>query len=143
MPAHHTRTADAQYLEAAATRNFSGLFAEAKYAPLHADLARDIDKAMQELAAFCDDVFCPHDTHALHAEMRDLTASMACLGFASPERLTQFAHLRATVEGLWLAKRNTFALAPLAQHEYTRMLLRLDLALVRLKVQVLLKQIEG
>lgn len=140
MSAHPTQQVN---LEAAATRNFSGLFAKVQYAPLHADLAKDIDKAMRELETFCDDVFNPHETQALHAERRDLSASMRRPGFASPERLAQFAQLRATVEALWIAKKKISAPAPLEQHEYSRMLLRLDLALVRLKVQVLLQQIEG
>ena len=134
-------------LDAAVSRNFSALFDKVKYAPPHTDLARDIDRAMRELATFCDEAFPPHDTHELHAEMRDLAASMQRCDFVSPERLAQFAQLRATVERLWTARtrdtkysKHTEAPTPLAQHEYTRVLLRLDLALVRLKVQVLLQQ---
>lgn len=144
MSAHPTRGAEAQFLEAAATRNFSNLFAEVKYAPLHGDLAEDIDRAMRELVAVCDGTFSPDQTHEIHAEVRDLAASMARPGFVSPERLAQFAQLRAMVEGLWNVRaRNSLfppARTPLDKREYTRMLLRLDLVLVRLKVQVLLRQ---
>jgi hypothetical protein len=135
-------------LDAAASRKFTALFDKVKYAPPHTNLARDIDMAMRELAAFCDEAFAPTHTHELHAEMRDLVASMQRHDFVCPERLAQFAQLRARVEGLWTSSgyfaprsKNVNALTPL-QHEYARVLLRLDLALVRFKVQVLLLQLE-
>jgi len=139
-------------VEAAATRNFSALFEKVKCLPLHADLARDIETAMRELAWFCDETFPPHETQELHTEMREIAASMGRKGFVCPERLTQFAGLRATVERLWSTRprnalsrprRAEFTPSELSLHEHTRVLLRLDLALVRLKVQVLLQQIQS
>jgi hypothetical protein len=133
--------------ETAASRSFSALFD--KVACPQASLARDVDRAMRELALFCDEAFPPHDTHELRAEMRDLVASIQRRDFVSSPRLAQFAQLRALVERLWTARPGSterFAAlttpTPLLKHEYTRVLLRFDLALVRLKVQVLMKQIQ-
>lgn len=150
MHVQHARACD---IEAAMARNLSAMFDKAEQAQhhhaLHADLTRDLERAMHELGAFCDEAFAPHDTHELHAEMRDIAASMRRPDFVSPARLTQFAQLRATVERMWttrarnaLSVRTLAPLTPLAQYEYTRVLLRLDLALVRLKVQVLMRQLE-
>ena len=47
--------------ETAASRSFSALFD--KVACPQASLARDVERAMRELALFCDEAFPPHDTH--------------------------------------------------------------------------------
>jgi hypothetical protein len=139
----------AHEVEAAATRNFAALFDKFAHTPQQVNLLRDIDRAVRELAVFCDGAFPPHDTHEVHAEIADLAAGMLRRDFVSPERLAQFAQLRALVERAWTARtknaRYTDTFPPithLAQHEYTRVLLRFDLALVRFKVQVLLQQIQ-
>jgi hypothetical protein len=141
-----TPHAHAPHLEIAASRSFTHLFAKAKYCHVHTELASDIERAMRELAVVCDEIFYPHETHDIRMEMRDLAASMERPDFVSPERLAQFAQLRATVQGLLETRQRNahvipFALTPHAKHEYMRMLLRMDLALVRLKVQVLLQQL--
>ncbi len=74
-------------------------------------------------------------------ELRELAACLRDGGLVCPKLLAQLAQLRALVELLWATR--ALSRAPLAQHEYTRTLLHLDLALVRLKMQVLLRQMEG
>jgi hypothetical protein len=144
----HSENSHPPDLDAAASRKFTALFDKVKYAPPHTNLACDIEKAMHKLSAFCDEAFAPTHTPELHAEMRDLVDSMQRHDFVCPERLAQFAQLRARVERLWNSSacfpprsKNVNALTPL-QHEYARVLLRLDLALVRFKMLVLLQQLE-
>jgi hypothetical protein len=137
-------------LEASGTRSLSALFGKVNHASVHTELAREINEATRALTLFLDEAFPPHETHEVHAEMRDLAASMRTCEFLSPTRLAQFAQLRALDERLWTARAHNMlydkTLEPfteLDKHEYTRVMLRLDLALVRLKVQVLLEQVHG
>jgi hypothetical protein len=104
-------------------------------APLGAGHARELGEAMRALGLMCDEMFPPHETQEVHAELADLHASLRRGDIVSGERLAQLAELRLHVERLWA--RSPGACAPLTQLDYTRTMLQVDLALVRLRVQVL------